>query len=179
MNKDILLIVQSLSNEKGVTEEVIFEAIEAALATVAAKRYPEEVAIRVAIDRKTGDYEAFRQWTVVEESDESLLELPAQQLTLAQARETDAALEVGDVVEEPIEPPQFGRIAAQQAKQVIVQKVREAERAKIVDQFRHLLGKLVSGVVKRISRESIIVDLGENAEAVLLREDMLPRGLFD
>lgn len=178
MNKDILLIVQSLSNEKGVTEEVIFEAIEAALATVAAKRYPEEVAIRVAIDRKTGDYEAFRQWTVVEESDESLLELPAQQLTLAQARETDAALEVGDVVEEPIEPPQFGRIAAQQAKQVIVQKVREAERAKIVDQFRHLLGKLVSGVVKRISRESIIVDLGENAEAVLLREDMLPRESF-
>src|SRR5262249_44206496 len=145
MNKDILLIVQSLSNEKGVSEEVIFEAIEAALAMVAARRYAEEVSIRVAIDRKTGDYEAFRQWVVVngEEDDEDeggqgtvSSDLSAQQLPLIHAHEIDPSLGVGDVIEERIESPEFGRIAAQQAKQVIVQKVREAERAKIVDQFR-------------------------------------------
>lgn len=177
MNKDILLVVQSLSNEKGVTEEVIFEAIEAALATVAAKRYPEEVSIRVAIDHKTGDYETFRQWTVVAD-DEVPLELPAQQLTLLQAHEIDPDLNIGDVVEERIESPEFGRISAQQAKQVLVDRLRKVERAKIIEQFRPRLGKLITGVVKRVTRDSVTLDLGENAEAVLPREEMLPREAF-
>lgn len=176
MNKDILLIVQSLSNEKGVSEEVIFDAIEAALATVASKRYLEEVSIRVSIDRKTGDYETFRQWIVME--DPNAIEFPGQQLTISQAHEIDENLEVGDVLEERIESPEFGRIAAQQAKQVIVQKVREAERAKIVDLFRPLLGKLITGIVKRVTRENLVLDLGDNAEAVLPREEMLPRESF-
>ncbi|WP_264769337.1 transcription termination factor NusA [Coxiella burnetii] len=178
MNKDILLIVDSMSNERGVSKEVIFEAIEAALAAVTAKRYEEDdVKIRVAIDQKTGDYESFRCWTVVEDTNESL-EFPNQEMTLKQAREIDSDLEVGDVIEEPVESVKFGRIAAQQAKQVIVQKVREAERAKIIRQYEKRVGELVIGVVKRVTRESIILDMGENAEALLLREEMIPREAF-
>ena len=174
---DILLIVDSMSNERGVSKEVIFEAIEAALAAVAAKRYTEEVSMRVAIDHKTGDYETFRRWVVVDETDEEL-ELPAQQITLSKAHEVDAELSVDDVIEETVESPEFGRIAAQQAKQVIVQKVREAERDKIATQYDKRLGELVIGVVKRVTRDNIILDMGSNAEALLTREEMIPREAF-
>ena len=175
MNKNILLIVDSISNERGVSKEVIFGAIEAALATVTAKRYKDaDIKIRVAIDREVGDYKTFRCWTVVENTDGSL-ELPNQQMTLKQALEIDPALEVGDTIEEPVESIKFGRIAAQQAKQVIVQKVREAERAKIVQQYEKRLGELVIGIVKRVTRDNIILDMGENAEALLPREEMIPR----
>ena len=178
MNKDILLIVDSLSNERGVSKEVIFEAIEAALSTVTEKRYEEDdVKIRVAIDQKTGDYETFRSWNVVENINEPL-ELPNQQMTLIQAQEIDPELEVGDVIEESVESIEFGRIAAQQAKHIIVQKVREAERAKIVRQYAKRVGELIIGVVKRVTRESIILDMSENAEALLLREEMIPREAF-
>ncbi|MBA2654248.1 MAG: transcription termination/antitermination protein NusA [Gammaproteobacteria bacterium] len=173
MSKDILLVVDSISNEKGVEKEVIFEAIEAALATVTAKRYPDEVTIRVAIDRKTGDYESFRYWTVVEEDNEEFD--PSRDLLLSQAKELDSELEVGDVVEEPIESEDFGRIAAQQAKQVIIDKVRKAERKKVVDQYRKRVGDLLTGIVKKVMRDAIILDLGENAEAIILREEMIPR----
>lgn len=173
MSKDILLVVDSISNEKGVEKEVIFEAIEAALATVTAKRYLEDVNIRVAIDRKTGDYESFRYWTVVEDDQEEIIS--SKEITLAQAKELDADLEVGDVIEESIESEKFGRIAAQQAKQVIIDKVRKAERKKVVDQYRKRVGELLNGVVKRVTRDAIILDLGENAEAVILREEMIPR----
>lgn len=177
MNKDILLVVQSLSNERGVDESVIFEAIEAALATVAAKRYPEEdVLVRVSIDQNTGEYETFRCWTVVENDSE--LDMPAQQMTLSSAHEIDTDLKVGDLIQEPIENPEFGRIAAQQAKQVIIQKVREAERAKVAKQYKHRVGDLVIGVVKRVTRDNIILDMGDNAEALLLREEMIPREAF-
>ncbi len=176
-SKDILLMVQSLSNEKGVSAEAIFQSIEAALATVAAKRYgDEDVNIRVTIDRKTGDYEAYRCWTVV--LDDESLEDPAREMLLTEAQSIDPELNVGDVVEERIERPEFGRIAAQQAKQVIVQKVREAERGKIIDQYRARLNELVIGVVKKVTREHIILDMGDNAEALLPREDMLPRDVF-
>ncbi len=175
MNKDILLIVQSLSNEKGINEGVIFEAIEAALATVAARRYLEEVSVRVAIDRDSGEYETFRCWTVV--ADEAL-EFPAQQVALSKAYEVDAELAEGDIIEERIENPEFGRIAAQQAKQVIIQKVREAERAKVVQQYQHRIGDLVIGIVKRVTRDYIILDMGNNAEALLLREEMISREAF-
>lgn len=175
MNKDILLVVESISNEKGVDKEVIFEAIEAALAAVTAKRYSEDVSIRVSIDRKTGDYETFRCWTVI--SDATLEEefVPSKEITLLQAKELDPELEVGDSVEESVESVEFGRIAAQQAKQVIVQKVREAERKKIVDQYRRRVGELVTGVVKKVTRDCIILDLGENAEAIIPKEEMIPR----
>ena len=178
MNKDILLIVQSLSNERGVDEDVIFEAVEAALATVAAKRYSEEedVSVRVAIDHKNGEYETFRCWTVVADDEE--LEMPGQQMLLSKAHDVDSELKVGDLIEEPIENPEFGRISAQQAKQVIIQKVREAERNKIIKQYRNRVGDLVIGVVKRVTRDNLILDMGSNAEALLPREEMIPREAF-
>lgn len=175
---DILLIVDSMSNERGVPKEVIFEAIESALATVVAKRYQEDdVAVRVAIDRETGDYQAFRRWIVVEDSDEPL-ELPEQQIAISEAKDVDSELNIGDAIEESVESPEFGRIAAQQAKQVIVQKVREAERAKIVTLYEKNVGELVIGVVKRVTRDNIILDMGDNAEALLMREEMIPREAF-
>lgn len=177
MNKEILLIVDSMSNERGISKEVIFEAIESALATVAARRYADEAKVRVSIDRKSGDYETFRSWVVVDNTDEPL-ELPMQQITLEKAREMASELNVGDVVEEPIESVEFGRIAAQQVKQVIVQKVREAERNKIVKLYEKRIGELIIGVVKRVTRDSIILDMGDNAEALLLREEMIPREAF-
>lgn len=174
-NKDILLVAKSLSNEKGVTEQVIFEAIEAALATVAEKRYEEEVSVRVAIDRKTGDFDTFRCWEVVAEDDD---EFPGKQIPIEQAADIDPGLSVGDVVEEQIESEAFGRIAAQQAKQVIVQKVREAERAKISDEYQSRVGEVLIGVVKRVTRDYIAMDMGENAEAIMYRDEMLPREAF-
>lgn len=173
MSKDILFVVDSIANEKDVDKEVIFEAIEAALATVTAKRYSEEVNIRVAIDRKTGEHETFRFWTVVEDNFEGCV--ASKDLTLTQAKELDADLEVGDVVEEAIESEAFGRIAAQQAKQVIVDRVKKAERKKFVDQYRKRVGELLTGVVKNVRRDLITLDLGENAEAIILREEMIPR----
>ncbi len=176
MNKDILLVVKAMSNERGVDEEVIIEAIEIALAAVTAKRYAEEVTLRVAIDRKTGEYETFRTWTVIENEED--LENPDAEITLEKAHEIDPELAVNDVVEEPVESIEFGRIAAQQAKQVIIQKVREAERAKIVKNYEKRIGELLIGIVKRVTREHIILDMGENAEALLMREDMIPRESF-
>src|SRR3990167_5982844 len=175
---DILLVVDSMSNERGVSKEIIFEAIEAALAAVAAKRYKEpDVLMRVTIDRKMGHYQTFRCWSVVADGQE-LLELPGQQIPLSQAKEIDPELKAGDAIEEPTESANFGRIAAQQAKQVIVQKVREAERAKIVGQYEKRVGDLIIGVVKRVTRDNIILDMGGNAEALLMREEMIPREAF-
>ncbi|MCX7125727.1 MAG: transcription termination factor NusA, partial [Gammaproteobacteria bacterium] len=179
MNKDILLIAQSIANERGVEEEVIFEAIEAALAAIVIKRYqPEEVLIRVAIDRKSGDYSSFRRWEIVENDAVDEHEFPAQVMGLSQAQLIDADLEMGDFVEEPVENPEFGRIAAQQAKQVLVQKVREAERDKIIFQNQAKIGTLMIGTVKRVTRDHAILDMGENAEGLLLREEMIPREAF-
>ncbi|AQZ93622.1 transcription termination factor NusA [Halopseudomonas phragmitis] len=175
MSKEVLLVVESVSNEKGVPPGVIFEALELALATATKKRYEDEVDVRVEINRHTGNYETFRRWTVVADED---FEEPEMQLTLDQAQERDAALNIGDVIEEKIESIEFGRIAAQIAKQVIVQKVREAERAQVVDAYRDRLGEIISGTVKKVTRDSIIVDLGNNAEAVLPREEMIPRETF-
>lgn len=178
MNKDILLIAQSIANERGVDEEVIFEAIEAALAATAAKRYEGDVLARVSIDRKTGDYETFRRWEVIADVDLPLHEFPEQVMPLSQAQSIDEELSVGDFVEEPIENPQFGRIAAQHAKQVLVQKVREAERNKIINHYQTRIGELLIGTVKRVTRENVILDMGENAEALLPRENMIPREAY-
>lgn len=174
-NKDILLVAKSLSNEKGVSEEVIFQAIESALAAVTAKRYDEgDALIRVSIDRKTGDYDTFRCWTIVADEDY----VSEQQMTLDKAHKIDASLEIGDVVEEQVESIEFGRIAAQQAKQVIIQKVREAEREKISKQYYHRMGEILIGVVKRVTRDYLILDMGDTAEAIMLREEMIPREAF-
>jgi transcription termination/antitermination protein NusA len=135
MNKEILLVVDAVSNEKGVDKNIIFEAIEAALASATKKRALAEIDARVKIDRKTGDYETFRRWEVIPDVDEEgnpfPMEFPARQTTLAAAREENPDIQVGDFVEEQIESVEFGRIGAQTAKQVIVQKVREAERAQV------------------------------------------------
>ena len=175
MSKEVLLVVESVSNEKGVPANVIFEALELALATATKKRFEDEVDLRVEINRHTGAYETFRRWTVVEEDD---LDDPAIETWPSKVAQTHPGAQVGDVVEEKIESIEFGRIAAQTAKQVIVQKVREAERAQVVDAYRERLGEIISGTVKKVTRDNVIVDLGNNAEALLAREDIISRETF-
>ncbi len=172
MSKDILLVVDVVSNEKGVDKEVIFEALEAALATATRKRHAGDVDVRVEIDRETGDYRTFRRWEVVEDD---AVEAPQRQFTLSAAREDNPDIQLGDYLEEEIESESFGRIAAQTAKQVIVQKVREAERARIVEEYKDRVGELLYGVVKRVDRGNVTLDLGNNVEAFIPREEMIPR----
>jgi len=173
MSKEILLVADAVSNEKGVSKDVIFEAIEAALASAAKKRYEDDRDVRVSIDRRTGNYSTYRRWLVVEGENE--IEASDQQISLEAARQTDPELQVGQYLETPIDNEAFGRIAAQTAKQVIVQKVREAERIQVVNAFIHRKGELISGVVKRIERGNIFLDLGGNVEALISRDDMIPR----
>jgi len=173
-NKEILLVADTVSNEKGIDREVIFEAIEAALASATRKKHQMDIEVRIDIDRKTGDYETFRRWEVVEPG-ENGLEEPLSQISLEAARIDQPELELGDFVEEPIDSVEFGRIAAQTAKQVIVQKVREAERRKVIDAYTDREGTLVMGQVKRVERGNVYVDLGDNAEGYIPREDMIPR----
>ena len=175
MNKEILLVVDAVSNEKDVDEEVIFQAIEAALASATRKKHGGDIDVRVEIDRETGDYQTFRRWLVVDDSETQVLENPKAEITLSAARETNPDIQPGDYVEEPMESIEFGRIAAQTAKQVIVQKVREAERAKVVEAYKDKVGTLVTGVVKRLDRGAAILDLGANAEAIIPRNEMIPR----
>ncbi|MDX1318863.1 MAG: transcription termination factor NusA [Oceanospirillum sp.] len=171
MSKEILLVVDAVSNEKGVSKEVIFEAIELALASASKKRFEgEEADVRVAIDRRTGEYDTFRRWTIVEDIE---LDDVDYEISLTNAQKKDPSLNLGDVIEEQIESVAFGRIAAQTAKQVIVQKVREAERAEIVRQYSEREGEIVNGTVKKTTRDGVIVDLGNNAEGYLPRDEMI------
>lgn len=174
MNKEILMVVDAVSNEKGVDKEVIFEALEAALAAATRRKHGEEWDVRVAIDRRSGDYETFRRWKVFAD-DSTELQVPERELRLEDALDMNPGATVDSYVEEPMESVTFGRIAAQQAKQVIVQKVREAERQQVVDAYRDRVGTLVSGVVKRVDRNGIFIDLGSNAEGFVPRTDMIPR----
>ena len=176
MSKEILMVVDAVSNEKSVEKEVIFGAIEAALATATKKRHKSEgeIGVRVEIDRETGDYKTFRTWDVIDIMDFDP-ELRDSVLTLEEALLRDPDAKVGDVISEPMESEAFGRIAAQTAKQVIMQKVREAERAQVVDAYKDRIGELVTGVVKRVERGNVIIDLGNNAEGLISREDMIPR----
>ncbi|MCF1183036.1 transcription termination factor NusA [Marichromatium gracile] len=175
MSKEILLVVEAVSNEKDVPAGVIFEAIEAALASATRKKHGGEIDVRVAIDRKTGDYCTFRRWEIVPDPEDGMLEAPARQITASAAAVLEPELDLGDFIEEEIESELFGRIAAQTAKQVIVQKVREAERAKIVDAFIDRKGQLVTGIVKKADRGTILIDLGNNAEALVPRDQVIPR----
>ena len=177
MSKELLLVVDAVANEKGVPREVIFDALEAALASAAKKRYPEQdVVARVAIDRKDGSYETFRRWEVV--ADDVVMESPDRQIRLMDAVDEADGVEVGDWIEESIENAEFGRIAAQAAKQVIVQRVREAERQQVVDAWKDRVGELVTGVVKRAERGNIYVDLGGNAEAFIPKDKGIPRDVL-
>src|SRR4051812_7783581 len=174
MNKEILMVVDAVSNEKGVDKEIIFEALEAALASATRKRHGEGIDVRVSINRKTGDYDTWRRWKVFAD-DSTELEFPDKELRMEDAIDVSKDAEVGGYVEVPMESVAFGRIAAQTAKQVIVQKVREAERSQVVDEYKGRIGTLVSGIVKRVDRNGVYVDLGGNAEGFIPRDQMIPR----
>ena len=187
-SKEILMVVDAVSNEKGIDKEVIFEAIEIALATATRKNASGDIDARVAIDRKSGEYQTFRRWQVIDEAlaetageadkadaDVLIFDAPERQFTLAAALEMDPELRHGDYIEEPMDSVDFGRIGAQTAKQVIVQKVRDAERAMVVQAYEGRVGELVTGIVKRVERGNVYLDLGGNAEAIILREQMIPR----
>lgn len=178
MNKEILLLVEALSNEKGVNKNVIFEAVEIALATATKKKHVLPIEARVAIDKLSGEYETYRVWNVVADDDAESIENPEAELILTEAQKINANAVVGGAVEQPMESIEFGRIAVQTAKQVIVQKVREAERKKLADMFRALIGQLVTGVVKKVTRDNVYIDLGNNAEAAIPKEHLIGREMF-
>ncbi|MFK8067029.1 MAG: transcription termination factor NusA, partial [Gammaproteobacteria bacterium] len=182
MSKEILTVVDVVSNEKGVSREVIFEALEEALAAATRKFHKADLAVRVSIDRTTGDYEAFRRWEVIDGDAPVINEegevdefAPEREVFFEDIVKEKPELKLGDFIEEPIEAAEFGRIAAQTAKQVIVQKVREAERAQVVEAYKDRVGELIMGTVKRVDRGNIILDLGGNAEAFIPREDVISR----
>ncbi len=174
MSTEISMVVDAVSNEKGVEKELIFEAIEAALAQVTRRKYGEEIEVRVSINRDTGKYNTFRRWLVFAD-DSKDLETPDRELRMIDAVDVDENAEPGSYVEEPIESVEFGRIAAQLAKQVIVQKVREAEREKVIEEFQGREGEMLSGIVKRVDRNGVYIDLGGNAEGFVPRDQMVPR----
>ena len=173
-NEEILMVAESVSNEKDLPKDTIFEAIEFALASAAKKKYADEVDIRVDIDHQTGDYETFRCWEVVEVDD---YETPEMHILIDSDHAEEENLSLGDLVKEQIENVEFGRIAAQIAKQVIVQKVRDAERERHYEEFKDRVGEIISGVVKRVEYSSVVVDLGR-AEAVIRRDQLLPREAY-
>ncbi len=174
MNKEILLVVEAVSNERDVAKESIFEAIEAALASATRKKQGADITVRVQIDRKTGDYDTFRRWQVMDDSESAVLEHPLTEVTWSVARETDPDIMVGDFLEEQIPSVEFGRIAAQTAKQVIGQKVREAERAKVIAAFEDQVGQMIAGTVKRHERGCLVLDMGGNAEAIIPKSEAIP-----
>ncbi|MEM0909399.1 MAG: transcription termination factor NusA [Pseudomonadota bacterium] len=176
MNKEILLVAEAVSNEKQVPREKIFEALEYALASATKKKNHGDIEVRVEIDRATGDFDTFRRWLVIE--DEQPQENPYAEITFSAAQIDDPEIDVGGYVEEQIESIVFYRITTQTAKQVIVQKVREAERAQMIAEYEDKVGELVTGTVKKVNRDNIIIDLGNNAEGVIFRDDMLPRETF-
>ncbi|HTS52839.1 MAG TPA: transcription termination factor NusA [Burkholderiales bacterium] len=171
MSREILLLVDALAREKNVDKDVVFGALEQALASATKKRFREDVEVRVEIDRNTGDYRSFRRWHVV--PDETL-EAPDREMTLEQARALVPEIELDEYVEEPLEPVEFGRIGAQTAKQVILQKIRDAEREQILNDFLARKEHLVTGTIKRIERGNAIVESGR-IEAILPRDQMIPK----
>ncbi len=173
MNKEILTVVDVVSSEKGVSKDIIFEAIEAALAMATKKRNREDIESRVEIDRETGNYETFRLWEIMDDEEE--IEFPSRQIKLKDSLVDNPDVEIGQFVEKPMDSVEFGRIAAQTAKQVIVQKVREAERIQVVEAFADRVGEMLSGVVKRVERGNVYLDLGSNAEGFIPREGLIPR----
>ncbi|MEQ6290312.1 transcription termination factor NusA [Vogesella sp. GCM10023246] len=172
MSREILLLVDALASEKNVGREVVFSALELALASATKKKFnDEEIDVRVEIDRHNGQYQSFRRWTVV---DAEALEFEDRELSLEEARERDPRAELGGVIEEPMEAVEFGRIGAQAAKQVILQKIRDAEREQVLNEFLQRRESLITGTIKRIERGNAIVECGK-LEAVLPRDQMIPK----
>ena len=174
-HKEILVVVNAVANEKDVDEEIIFQALEQALAMATRKKKSDEIDVRVSVNRQTGEYDTFRIYHVLPEED---IENPGYELTLEQAQEKNPKAVLGGTIEEPMDSIEFGRIAAQTAKQVIVQKVREAEREKVIKAFESRVGELINGSIKRVTRDLIIVDLGSHAEGLLPKEEMIPREMY-
>ncbi|QJC30047.1 transcription termination/antitermination protein NusA [Enterobacteriaceae endosymbiont of Plateumaris sericea] len=173
MNKEILAVVEAVSNEKSLPREKIFEAMESALASATKKKYEYDIEVYVNIDRKNGNFQTFRKWLIVKE-----VHYPTKEITLDAARIEDNSLNIGDYIYDQITSINFDRITTQIAKQVIVNKVREAEKAVTIEQFRQKEGKILNGIVKKINKTYLNLDLGNGAEATILREDMLPRENF-
>ncbi len=171
MSRELLLLVDALAREKNVDKDTVFAALEQALASATKKRFKEDVEVRVEVDRESGDYRSFRRWHVVPDE---LLEAPDRELTLEQARQQVPDIELDEYIEEPLEPVEFGRIGAQTAKQVILQKIRDAEREQILNDFLARKEHLVTGAIKRIERGNAIVESGR-IEAVLPRDQMIPK----
>tara|TARA_R110002049_G_scaffold145614_2_gene308086 strand:+ start:1461 stop:2936 length:1476 start_codon:yes stop_codon:yes gene_type:complete len=171
MSREILLLVDALAREKNVEKDVVFAALESALASATKKRINDDADVRVTIDRETGDYESFRRWVVM--PDEEVTNDEAE-MGIIDAREVDAEIELGDYIEEPIEPVDFGRVGAQAAKQVILQKIRDAEREQVLNDFLEREEHLVSGSIKRMERGNAIIEVGR-LEAVIPRDQMVPR----
>jgi len=172
MSREILLLVDALAREKNVNRDVVFGALELALASATKKRFTDDADVRVAIDRNTGNYEAWRRWKVV--PDDAMEFVPAQNLCLSDAQDRDPAIKVDEYIEDPLEPIPFGRIGAQTAKQVILQRIRDAEREQILNDFLARGDELVTGTVKRMERGNAIVESGR-LEALLPREHMIPK----
>jgi N utilization substance protein A len=171
MSREILLLVDVLAREKNVTRDIVFGALELALASATKKRVHDDANVRVAVDRETGDFETFRRWEVV--ADEDFLD-EEQQVSLSEAQKQDPEVEIGDYLEESLEAIDFGRIGAQAAKQVILQKIRDAEREQVLNDFLARKEHLVTGTIKRMERGNAIVETGK-MEAVLPRDQMIPR----
>ena len=171
MSREMLMLADALAREKNVDKEVVFEALEQALAQATKKRFKEEADVRVSIDRESGDYESFRRWQVVTETE---LESEDFQILLIDAQDTHPDIEVGDYIEAPLENVEFGRIGAQAAKQVILQKIRDAEREQIIQDFLARKEHLVNGVVKRVDRGNVVIESGR-VEGFLHRDQMIPR----
>ena len=171
MSREVLMMADALAREKSVDKEIVFTALEMALASATKKRFKDEADVRVEIDRHTGEHVAFRRWVVVPDEEH---EEPSHQLAITDAIERDPNLKLGDYVEEPLEPVEFGRIGAQAAKQVILQKIRDAEREKILSDFLERKEFLVTGTIKRMERGSAIIESGR-IEALLPRDQMIPK----
>jgi N utilization substance protein A len=171
MSRDLLMQADALAREKNVDKDVVFAALEFALASATKKKYSDDIDVRVAIDRATGDYSPFRRWQVVEDG---ALEFPERQIGLSEAQQRDPNLKLEDFIEEPLEPVEFGRIGAQAAKQVILQRIRDAEREQILNEFLSRGDELVTGTIKRMERGNAIVESGR-LEALLARDQMIPK----
>ncbi|HEX6827719.1 MAG TPA: transcription termination factor NusA [Burkholderiales bacterium] len=171
MNREMLMLVDALAREKNVNKDIVFGALELALASATKKRFKDDVDVRVAIDRNTGDFASFRRWQVVEDAE---VEAPPHQIGVSEAQGRDPELQVNDFIEEPLEPIEFGRIGAQAAKQVILQKIRDAEREQILNDFLLRKEHLITGQIKRMERGNAIVESGR-VEALLPKDQMIPK----
>src|SRR5690606_24471995 len=175
MSREILLLVDALARGKNVEREVVFGALENALASAMKKRFKEDADIRVSIDRVSGEHEGFRRWLVV--PDEAGLQEPDQQELYSDAQEIVPGIEVGEYIEEPLEPVEFGRIGAQAAKQAILQRIRDAEREQVLNDFLERGDTIISGTIQRLDKGDFIVETGK-IEARLPRSEMIPKENF-